>query len=250
MPTPLVNEQYLRIEPDGEIYLADVRYTRKELSKTIADKLAKDITRTIANFTQLDGLRVGIAMTANEVFIGVRLNRLNIHTTYNVGSVDKLLHPRFAVKRSTDASELPFLPATWTVPPTMNLMFAARIHSHGTCEPYSDPNQSCYLIAYDNRRAAYKLPMGNLYADCSVCMGDFNGEAENSIGAFLKAYQQLCKSDWNGDLMERQDMADKLFSFKLTADSTECVPFNGDWAPLCEKVATPVTNIIGAIAIS
>jgi hypothetical protein len=239
-------EQFVKIKSDGQMALVETTTRDIEITDDIVARLSQDLSLSIANFTKLDGHQVGIAMNGSEVIIAVHVSTLNLNTNYHVAA-DGLLHPKFCNKNSNESSVLPVLPAKWQVPANMKLVFAARVYGSKTKSPSTRPSSACFLLAFDEQRRAYRLPIGNLFDDGAMCMGEFQGAADSCMAAFVKAYEQLQCSDWNGDLLKDQEKTDALFSFKMTEASVECVPFVGDWTAHCEKIATPTTSCVAAM---
>lgn len=240
-----INTKYVRINADGSSEMVTETRSPRNVSEALLERCGQNVVRTVKRaFLDQDGDFVSVIMTGAETYTVKRLSQIKLlsHYTLNEG----FLTPVFKAKDDTQAIGMLAAAPVWATG-AITLAFATRIH-FGNGTPHTMPDQACYLIAFDVEKRAWRLPLPNLFNDCALCMGSFNGRGATVKEAFDLALTQFNNSDWNSDLIEeRQKKASQFFRFKPSEGSVECVPFAGDWTTMCEKVATSVTALIGGL---
>ena len=243
------NEKYIRLNPDGTSELVTVNRAAREVGEGLINQFGATVVRTLKRAFPTPSGVAHLLITDRECYAVARLKEINLLSHYDTAG-DKTLTPVFLRETDAAAKDYPLMPLVWPVPEDMVLLFAARLLCHN--EPReriaTAPDQSCYLVAYNQKKQAFLLPLPNLYGDAAICMGQFNGQADSAAQAFMLALAQFDKSSWNSDLLEnRIDHAQALFRFKEQATETEAIPFQGDWSKHCEKISTPVTLLIAQL---
>lgn len=130
----------------------------------------------------------------------------------------------------------PIAKLEWNVPPSMALYLGI----------YVDQNSCCieqHLVAVDSTRQSWRLPISNLYADCRLCAGRFDGAGEDMIDLAKTCLDQFNNSPWNRDLYtdstaDAREKTRKMFSFTVEADKVTSNQPPSNWTSLCDKVST------------
>ena len=241
-------EKYIRINQDGTSHFVTVYEEQRQVSEELLKKLSTNTQTVIKNMFSLGPNVISISMSKTEMIAVTKIEKLGLTSCFELGA-DKMLHPVFIAKQDAKSQKMPVISAEWVVPPSMTLVFAARIYDFAKAKLFTAPDASCYLMAFDSGKRAWRLPLPNLYDDCAICMGSFEGSGTTIQEAFAKALSQFVKSDWNSDLLgdNKQTNATKLFSFTPTKEGVETSPFTSDWTVLCPKIATPVSAVIGGV---
>ncbi len=188
-----------------------------------------------------------LILTATERYAVARLSTLKLNCHFRLVG-DKVLVPVFIGKEG-DTSEYIAAAPLWKVPEDMVLLFGSKIYNCDDMRnaPATSHDQSCWLIAYDKEKRAYKLPISNVYDDCAICMGKFEGTAPTASEAFGMALKQFNASDWNADLAGGTGNSDSLFRFKTKKDETETLAPSEHWTKLCTVISTPMSMMLGGL---
>jgi len=228
---------------DGTTVLRVINEYPKRIIEDVLKDIAKSAPVHFDRAFEVNGCFGGIMKFNSETFFYLKLKTVKISSYYELDETKSLVAPKFLPKTEENDKKYPTMPAVWAVPQSMSLMFAARIYPVDGIRYMTKPSESCFLIAYDSSKRAYRLPLPNLYENLSMCMGDFNGVDNSQLGSFLKAYGQFDISPWNADLLGgKEDSAKQLFLFKMTDSDVECIPYTGDWTQLCNKCATNIST--------
>jgi hypothetical protein len=192
------------------------------------------------------GGTASLLFTMTERYAVARLSNIKLNCHFRLIG-DKVLVPVF--KEKDDDNDYIAAAPLWKVPEDMVLLFASRIYNHTDLKhkPATSPDQSNWLIAYDKDKRAYKLPISNVYDDCAVCMGSFEGVAPTVSEAFSMALNQFNASDWNADLAGGTGNSDSLFRFKTKKDETESLEPSEHWTKLCTVISTPMSALFGGL---
>jgi hypothetical protein len=238
---------YLSLNEDGSLEHVYESRSPRNLSEDLIARISNKVTRCTPKVFKLDDLACGLITTEGETFAYRFIKELKLNTLFRVGE-DKLLRPVFLPMsdQQAKAEKYPRFVASWKVPKDMNLMFAAKIFDIQSANPNTRSNHSCFLIAWCLDNKAYRLPLPNLYDNCDVCTGDFDGSGRCIQSAFAQACTQMEKATWNSDLLDnsRSSGSDTMFRFKPVGEAMESVELEADWKPMCPKVATAVTEIL------
>lgn len=225
------------IEADGTIKRRDISETAIQIHQSAIDALCESQGFKVRNFGELPRIgKVSLTCTRNQTMIAVALSHLRLRSNFKLATVSraKVLTPSFG--QTND----PALDLNWPVPDTLRLRFVSNIMPDGK-RYYSGKS---WLIAYDANGNAYVLPLGNLYDDASVCMGDYDYYGGSMIEAMERAFNQFNNSAWNSDLFTtiRSEYAQQLFKFK--PESFEPILITTDWTRHCQKISTPITSLV------
>lgn len=243
-----MNDHYIRLNVDGSVQDVQVVVSDRSLNKDLLQNFGSKVARVTTNIVQVEGQPFGIAATGTELYAFVTLKGLTLRTGFRMG-IDKILRPVYPYKGDPDVLKddgISFSPI-WTPPTSMKLVFATKVLEFRT-RPQTSHNHCCYLMAYHGK-TCWRLPLPNVYDNCDICMGQFDGRADSVLAAFMKAYDQFNNSTWNSDLLDssRKEKSDALFHFIPTADAfvqdNTSIPEN--WTILCFKHGSIISDIIG-----
>lgn len=238
---------YLRINSDGKTQCVREVVSEVDISETIINRLSENLTIKVPNAFVSRKLNVNMTISNKECVLHCILPGLVIASPFSLHD-DGILRPVF-ISRSELTNELIQAKLYWKTPNTMQLIFAARVRKMPDGVGWAAVPKQNFLIAYDPERRAYRMPLPNIYEDCTICTGDFSGVDSSLSGVFEKCMTQFENSGWNADLMGgRRSLADKIFMWKPTEDKSDFVqlPINEDifdWRTTCQKVSTATTNL-------
>jgi len=115
-------------------------------------------------------------------------------------------------------------------------------------------NQKCYLFALDSSGHAYRLPIPNIYEDCSICMGEYYPDTYSVCSLLSCQLNQFYMSNWNTDLMmAKQAELKAMFRFKPNTEGEGFYQLGveGRWQDLCgprisHSLITEFVSVINA----
>lgn len=216
----------------GVIERRDITTNPIQLPANIQDQLAAYINMKIPAMFMLESNPVDIcAKQGAQTFYSVSLDALILNTSFRMNG--KVMFPVF--NGTDNVMSLP-----WPAQKNMTLRFVVlSVH-----DPLGKKHRlgQVYLIAYDEKKQAYKLPLANLYDDCRLCHGQNSPWVRTGADVVLEALRNFGTSRWNGDLWKDAEKSQKMFSFQATQEGFNPIPVE-DWKPLCDKVATPITEL-------
>ncbi len=239
------NQSYVRLNPDGTSFIVRELYEQRDITQCILNQIASERSLLIKDAFKIADWNINLVIKNEGMHAICRLPSLNLTAHYTTNS-EKILVPVFMKENDERAANHVLIPAVWDIPDGMRLMFSAAVADWNTDDlPQTFPNQCCHLVAFNSSGQAWQLPLPNLFDDCSVCMGQFNGRGPTIQDAVGLALGQLHKSSWNSDLVEgKVPQSQSLFRFKMTDKAVECVPLADGvkWESFCKKVSTPITD--------
>ena len=197
----------------------------------VLDALTEGVTRKVRNVLSLpEWGYVHASVGLNDTLWTVALDRLPLHTRFRLSN--GVLVPAFA--SSTDIE----MPLVWQAPEAVRLAFVVRTQSD------DDDNVTVvgnWLFACDAENRGYRLPLPNLYEDCKLCTGQFEGSYNSGVECVTASLEQFRKSKWNADLMRTIERSQKFFRFAPTNETFTTLPIEAaDWTTLCDKVSTDI----------
>ena len=106
-----------------------------------------------------------------------------------------------------------------------------------------------YLVAFNKKDGAgYRLPMPNLYDDCSICTGQYDHRGDSVLEAFKRNLDYIIASPWNNhiikDYKEDQKHSHQLFRWKPVEAGFQTLPPEEPWATLCKHAGSDMFNYI------
>lgn len=181
-----------------------------------------------------ENLQVGLCvMGQNSVSATMRLKTLLFNAPFKLE--DKVLFPAF------QSSGSPVMTLEWTPPSSMFLYFLARLQDSGG----QWRSIKTWLFALSEGGSAWRLPVSNLYEDCSLCTGDVNTTSWTLGESLAKIYTQFRKAQWNKDLAYESYKTSRLFRWKAETNPFEQLPIDApNWTNLCAKVSSPAMEEI------
>lgn len=212
-----------------------------------------DITRSRLNINQtmLEGMTAGLVRKANQVVdmsliqpeAGGYADLAIGANGYCMARMPVFVLPMsapFAIEGTTMFPAFdgphPVMVQRWVVPTSMRLYLCAHITSGLECTEQ-------FLVAIDQERKCYRLPVSNLYADCRLCSGRFANTSDSIVKLLQQCYTQFMGSSWNSDLYGdstplRRTSTKAMFSYTVSTDKITQNIVPTKWTSLCEKVST------------
>lgn len=136
-------------------------------------------------------------------------------------------------------AEDPVLPLDWKLPGDMQLIFIVKMGNGCQIEKGQH-----WLLARDKEGRTYRLPLGNVYDDGRICLGDFPLNYNTAHEAMIAAWEQLRNSQWNSDLVQENDKHQDLFRYLPKNEGFIQQPPTADWRTLSIKINPPVLNFV------
>ena len=245
-------EEFIRLNQDGSCELVQTVRTPKAISAALAKRFADGLTLTTKDaFTVKYGTEVintHILTNGKQTFCVAELPALNLLTHWELGN-NGVLTPRFLNRDHDLHGKLMYAPAIWKLPPGMQIMFCTEVHPDGN--DWISSYLKSWLLAFNERKQAYLLPLPNIYDDASVCMGDFDGKGGTLQASFEKAALQFYGAGWNADLSEDvKEPSRRMFRFGAASQGgLSQLPFVMDyaWEEDCQRIGTVVSGMIGGL---
>jgi hypothetical protein len=211
------------------------RYTREreiEAEQAIIDALSENVFRKVCQLIKIPEWGVAHASIGmQDIIWSIEINRLPLNAKFRL--VNQVLVPMFG---STPDLEMPMV---WEKQGALRLVFVVRTEP---LEDYHSINGN-WLFAYNEQRNAYRLPLPNLYDDCTICTGEFKGSHETAIECVQASLEQFRKSQWNSDLIKNLEQSQKFFRFRPNDEGFDTLPIDAtDWTTLCTKVSTAMMD--------
>lgn len=234
------------IDPEGRIFREYRELEEIDPGDAFQKAFTTNVVTTARNFMELPGhgpIHVVHQQSDSTLHFSVPLETINFRTTFKAINRDDgfkdQLYPTFEAKDSTT----PIIEIEWNRAEAMlNQEATMQIRFHVLVKPTGD-QWSChdhYLYAFDGRGAAWRMPLGNLYETCQVCMGQYNSLSLTALEAVQKAIAQFRTSPWNSDLFYGGEIIWKFIRFKSIDKKFQTQPILAPWTTLCTKVATPL----------
>lgn len=232
---------YIKITPDGKCHMVEEIVSERDVKADLITSLCQDaeiITRRA--FRAPNGNPCTIIATREKDICFTDLKSIRLNASFKVDN-NKLVHPYFLKTEENLAS----MQLEWPVPSSMRLLFISKIACRESgCASHAD--QHNWLMALDAGKRFWRLPLPNLFDDCAICMGHFNGQSQTMQESLALALDQFDKSSWNADLSSerQQELSKAMFSFKsVDGDKFEVVHVE-NWQSCCDKVSTSISNLI------
>ena len=233
------NETDFLITTEGRTYRRDVTYRELDPGDAMQKAFNKSVVTRIRNIVELPGH--GPCHVTQEGATGIQywsvpLYELVLRTTFAAREGE--LYPTFAHK---DSTEVP-MEVVWNkeagvgeMDKPMALRFVGEVAPSGENGYYVRDH---YLYAFDERKAAYRLPLGNLYENCRLCMGEYDSSCSTAVGSLILALKQFRAAPWNSDLFSDEELIPRFFHFKPLEKGFMTLPILEDWTVNCNKVST------------
>lgn len=238
------NETQFVIDLEGRIYRQDVNYREIDPGDALQKAFQLNLTARIRNILEIPGHgpahMVFESATAIQYW-SVPMTEIVLRTTFGAGNPgawnEGEIFPTFAEKES---GEVP-MEVVWKLNDIlsetskwMGIRFVAEVASSGTRYYVRDH----YLYAFDERHAAYRLPFGNIYENCRMCMGDYDSTSSTAAECVQKALTQFKRATWNADLFNNEELIQRFVRFKPLESGFKTLPILDDWTEVCAKVGT------------
>ena len=198
----------------------------------VIDSLTSEVTRSHRNVMNIPGwgiahANVGLA----DTIWSVPIDRIPLKARFRV--INDVLVPMFASQTDLE------MPMVWKAPKDIKLAFVVRTET-------SDDSVAIggnWLFAINKDDNGYRLPLPNLYDECSICTGEFEHYYDTAQQCVIASLEQFNKSKWNSDLMRTVEASQRFFRFRPTNETFETLPCEApDWTSLCEKVSTAILD--------
>ena len=168
----------------------------------------------------------------------VGLKALTLRCSYKVGK-DGVAFPDLG---SVSSKDEPVLTREWVTPEDMRLMFFMTTYNRGGT---FEKNGYAYLFAFDCFKQTWRLPIGNLFDDCHLCLGKEDFYADSHLAVLSDTLDQFSNSEWNNDLWTQSDKMMKtqnLFRFKPGNETFTQLPSVNHWTHYCYKVSVALSE--------
>lgn len=220
----------------GRLYREKVNREEIECTDEIIKSLSKSEFRKTNLVMEMPGpVPVGLTITGQGDYWTVPIRKLPLKAPFK--TIDGVFFPQFS------ATHEPVLPLEWEVPEDMRL--ALVILTEAGDRVVSIKNQ--WLLALDSEKRCYRLPMGNIYEDGRLCIGDMKPHHASAQKCIEAELEQFARSQWNGDLDSSAEQTKALFRFKpvnAKDGKFEQQPPLARWQDLSKKISPSILNFI------
>ena len=233
------------LKPDGrvlkrpfEVTCADEREI--QIDDAILECLTGHIARKSKRLFSLNGQPVGVALLNDNsiAFCSVRLPVLNLNSTIKTDG--SLVIPSFEEKGD-------YVTLRWTPPMDMKLIYTAKLEFTGSLWQ----SGMGYIFAFFSSTQVYRVPLPNVYNDCSICNGR-NGDpyaGDTIMDCFSNSLSDFNSSKWNADLIHDSVNgmfveSQRMFRFEPTSDGFNTIQTEIHWTKLSRPVGTDVLNYV------
>lgn len=205
------------------------------ISETMVAHLAESYHTPVHNLFRVNGKPVNARIGSGGEFYTVTLDRLALKCRWRlVNGEPDLWVPN--IGSNID----PIVTLYWVPPGTMQLLMLIK--------SIQGVFKYAWLVAINQDQAdtRLRLPLGNIFEDCKLCLGDNSVTGSTVEEMILNAIQVLEASEWNTDLWtHKSEETQKLFRFRPNPDKgfTQLEP-DGDWRSMCKTVANDNLNQI------
>lgn len=227
----MTNKTEFIIDAGGAIVRRDITERGVALSPAALTAIAAGVDRFAPNLTRIHDMSAGLCVSGtNEYYWTVRFKKLPLRAPFRI--IEEFMVPQF------DSKSDPVHDLQWECPLNM-FLFVVMLVSQDVVNAWTC--KKCWMVALDDKRIQWQLPLGNLYDDCAICTGVRSGFTDyNQMGAIDKMLTQIEKSEWNADLPKPLDRVHGLFRYKVENSGFVQMPPAGTWQRHCVKVAIPV----------
>lgn len=228
------NSYHFEIFPDGMAQKVEVRRYDIDLTAEVAESLAAGRFIKIPNLFPTRWGNAGVAIAdAKNVYWTFAMASLPLKAPFR--AINGVVVPNFG------GSNDPVIALEWKVPSDMKLRALVWTSIHGT---YHFIVSRAWLFAFDTYESTYRLPLGNLYDECRLCLGQATISGTNHLDAAINGMNQVQNGVWNADLWSTVNETQKLFRFKPTNDSFSQEEPLTHWPALCTKVGNAIIDKI------
>lgn len=222
------------ITTDGKAFREDSQLTEINLSDQIGGYLASGRVVKLPRFATARWGQVGVSFQDDKnLYWTFEMLRLPIKAPYRPIS-NGIITPNFG------STSDPVLALDWTPPPSMRL----RVLMWTTASrDYHFVVHRGFMFAIDtDEEKVWRLPMGNLYDDCRVCLGNDALTGHTHMDAAMAGMNQMQNGIWNADLWNCAEQTAQMFRFRLTEAGHSQEGPNSSWAELCNSVGNGMTE--------
>lgn len=222
-------------DPDGKLYRESTNRAEIQITDEIAKAMCADVAMTTrAAFEMENVVHVGMSIDArNDIWWTLRLPHLHIRCPW-------ILHERTWIP-ALDSLDDPVTDMVWYPPEGMTLALMC-------CTQYRHASNGArktgyvYLFAMTRDGISWRLPLGNIYDDCRICMGDENFIAPTHRQCVQMILNQFTNSTWNSDLWTSRNRTQAMFRFRPLDQGFEQLPPPNDWTSQCSRVGNVITD--------
>lgn len=176
---------------------------------------------------------ISLIMSSNNVYATMPIAWIALKAPFQM--VDGVLVPNL----SSDTS--PVLDLVWNIPTGMRcyLLFHTTFDAANGLYFLT----KTWLFSQSHNKELWRLPLGNLYDDSSICTGRERFDGPSIPHAIKQCLLQFNRSLWNADLWRDVDHCQKMFRFKPHSSGFEQLPYlNSDWTSLCRKISVAISS--------
>lgn len=220
------------------------------LNESISSDFAQGVRRKVDRLFDMSNVKspdsyglIGFSCNRDDSAVwSVEVKKLPMECPWD-SSKDGVLGPAF------ESKDHPVLALKWTVPANMRILLVVVVTK--LPEGFFAASTQ-FVVAVDQQKRMYQLPLSNLYIDMKLCHGiRVSAQHKCSYNALMDALNQFEKSRWNADLFHDNPArlnATQLFRFKATEKGFDQLPPTSNWTGLAVKcanefVAANITNL-------
>lgn len=221
---------------NGRIYRRRIDYSEVRLTTEVVATLTADVQYQIPKICMHELGTVSVSVSGTHSYWSVRLSYLPLRCPFAL--TGSTLIPSPGGDRST------LMTMKWSPPKNMGLYFLCRCHAANESANINSCVDLCYLIAVSPDGNTWRLPLGNLYDDGRICMGQESFGSKNQLDCLNMALTQFSNSEWNTDLWKDKTATGKMFRFCPNDAGFDQMDVTGSWTASCMKIGVAITKHI------
>lgn len=224
------------LKPDGAFFARNIEEQEIRVTPDMLSSVTSNVRLAIPAAFRMppESRPVGLTVKGGAIFTAtIHLDKLVFNSPFVLRN--EVLYPEFA------SNSAPVMTMEWVPPESMKLVLVARMTYSGNEWRHA----KVWLFAFGEKGQGWKLPVSNLYDDCSVCTGDTVSRAPSLQESLTKIYLQFRNARWNKDLFYDTDKAVRMFRWKPETTPFEQLSIDApNWTNLCTKVSSPIMEEI------
>lgn len=226
------------IEPDGQIFRETVYPPEKmNVDQAIVDELTRESVTTIRGVFAKDNYGLAnLTKHHNQYLAAVYPRRLVLDAPF-------MMHQGHMVPVFKGPNASSRMRLEWKPPEGMGLVLAMSM----TCTQGSGfmwELVKSWLFAVDSKKCYYRLPLGNVFEDAGLCLGNFYVTTPTLKEVVDMVITQFETAPYNADLAYHESSTVKMFRFAPEGSGFRSVPPEGEWQALCQLVSVDIQKYL------
>lgn len=218
------------LDEAGKVFQREVKEQEIVVTEQSLGFLSENTNFKIPCLAFNDKQPVSLVIKKDWAVAYLPVRELAIRAPYSIDA-DGSIYPAFSFKNE------PVFDLKWKTPDDMWIWFCLEYPGYRASE-------TAWLLAFDKECRCYRLPLGNLFEDGKICLGEPMAKSRSMVESFNEIYQHFQNSQWNGDIDTQKEQTRQLFRFKAANDGFVQQPPLAHWTTLSKKISPGLLNLI------